>query len=66
MADGIGHVEVLCRDHPASRNPIRILAPEVDDLNPVAALKALEEIERLSVRRSMSCHGDRISATCVQ
>ncbi len=62
IADGVGHVEVLGRDHSASRNPVGICAPQVGDLNPVTALKALEEIERPGVRRSMSCYCDRVSA----
>jgi hypothetical protein len=62
MADGIGHVQILDRDHSASRNPIRMRVPEVDDLNPVTALQALEEVKRPSMRRSMSCDCDRVSA----
>jgi hypothetical protein len=62
MADGVGDVQILRRDHSSPRNAVRIRSSEVSDPNPVAALKALEEVKRPRVRRSMSCHGDRVSA----
>ena len=62
MADGVGDVQILGRDHSTPRNFVGIRSSAVGDLNPVAALKALEEIERPRVSRSMPCHCDRVSA----
>ena len=62
MADGVADVQILGRDHSTPHDAVRIRASEVGDLNPIAALKTLEEIERPRVSRSMSCHCDRVSA----
>lgn len=62
MADGVGDVQVLGRDHASPQDAIRIRSSEVGDVNPVATPKTLKEVERPRVRRSMSGNGDRIPA----